>query len=66
MANGANKMNPMKHLVIKNVPEPLGAQFKAVCTLRGTDMRSVLLEYIEKYVKDSGVADLEKKGRPRS
>jgi hypothetical protein len=56
----------MKHLVIKNVPEPLGKQFKALCTLRGTDMRSVLLEYIEKYVKDSGVADLDKKGRPKS
>ncbi len=66
MANGANKMSPMKHLVIKNVPEPLGKQFKALCTLRGTDMRSVLLEYIEKYVKDSGVAELEKKGRPKS
>jgi hypothetical protein len=55
----------MKHLVIKNVPEPLGKQFKGLCTLRGTDMRTVLLEYIEKYVKESGVADLEKRGKPK-
>jgi len=58
-------MTAMKHLVIKNVPEPLGKQFKGLCTLRGTDMRTVLLEYIEKYVKESGVADLEKRGKPK-
>jgi Flp pilus assembly protein TadB len=58
-------MTPMKQLVIKNMPEPLGKQFKAICALRGTDMRSVLLEFIEKYVKESGVAELEKRGKPK-
>lgn len=45
-------MNAMKHLMIKNIPEDLGLNFKALCVLKKTTMREVLIKIMQRWIDE--------------
>ena len=49
----------MGRIVINNVPEEIRAGFKAICALRRTNMRDMLLKYITFLVEDGIKGKLE-------
>lgn len=53
MTNRTNTINvcSMKTITIKNVPEQLRNEFKAICFRKGSTMSKELLKFVEKVVE---------------